>query len=216
MVARLLNVPRDLIMRPVKVGAFLIACGNRAFGNFFSGGSGLINPLRIAVFVAVLAGSSAVVFAGKQGRADLSTMVTPIYTVEGDAFVKHNGDRYSNRPLYCNHIYAIALAGDKPTAMVGKMSNIYGNLMFAFVRGGHGVWLQNASDITSKYRPGRMEWTVGDQSWGCNGGSSGNSAVGPGAGHGGETARGKRAAGRFAGVGQRSCHGAEGEHPLAV
>ena len=127
----------------------------------------MVNPLRIAVFVAALAGSSAVVFAGKQGRVDLSTMVTPIYTVEGDAFVRHNGDRYSNRPLYCNHVYAIALAGDKPTAMVGKMSNIYGNLMFALVRGGHGVWLQNASDVTSKYRPGRMEWTVGDQSWGA-------------------------------------------------
>jgi hypothetical protein len=106
-------------------------------------------------------------FAGKQGRIDLQTMVTPRYTVEQDAFVRHNGERYWNRPLYCNHIYAIVLAGDKPCAMVGKQAEIFGNLMFALVRNGRGTWLQNASDITSKYRPGRMEWIVGDQAWGA-------------------------------------------------
>ena len=126
-----------------------------------------MNRSRIAAVAVILGCSCASLFAGKQGRVDLSTMVTPIYAVEGDAFVRHNGGRYSNRPLYCNHVYAIVLAGDKPTAMVGKMSNIYGNLMFALVRGGHGVWLQDASDVTSKYRPGRMEWTVSDQSWGA-------------------------------------------------
>ena len=125
-----------------------------------------VNRLRLVFVIAVLAGTSAALYAGKQGRIDLSTMVTPIYAVEGDAFVGHNGDRYSNRPLYCNHVYAIVLAGDKPTGILGKLANIYGNLMFALVRDGHGVWLQNASDISSKYRPGRMEWTVKDQTWG--------------------------------------------------
>ena len=122
--------------------------------------------LKKAAFATALLGAVAPVFAGKQGRIDLATMVNPNYTVEGDAFVRHNGERYSNRPLYCNHIYAIVLAGDKPCAMVGKQSNIYGNLMFALVRGGKGTWLQDASDVTSKYRPGRMEWTVKDQAWG--------------------------------------------------
>ena len=106
------------------------------------------------------------------GRIDLATMVTPRYTVEGDAFVRHNGDRFCNRPLYCNHIYAIVLAGDKPFAMVGKQANILGNLMFALVRNGKGTWLQNASDITSKYRPGRMEWIVKDAAWGATADSS--------------------------------------------
>jgi hypothetical protein len=120
----------------------------------------------IAALVAGVLVSNTGVFAGKQGRVDLSKMVTPLYTVDGDAFTIHNGERYSNRPLYCNHIYAIVLAGDKPCAMVGKMANIYGNLMCALVRGGKGTWLQNASDITSTYRPGRMEWVVKDQAWG--------------------------------------------------
>jgi hypothetical protein len=124
--------------------------------------------LRIpgTIVVAVLTAIATPVFAGKQGRINLQNMVTPLYTVEQDAFVCHNGERYSNRPLYCNHIYAIVLAGDKPCAMVGKQANIYGNLMFALIRGGKGTWLQEASDITSKYRPGRMEWIVKDQSWG--------------------------------------------------
>ena len=38
--------------------------------------------------------------------------------------------------------------------------------MIALVRGGKGKWLFDASDITSKYRPDRMEWIVKDQSWG--------------------------------------------------
>jgi hypothetical protein len=123
--------------------------------------------LRIVAVAAGLLAGTANVFAGKQGRIDLSTMVTPTYTVDGDAFVIHNGARYSNRPLYCNHIYAIVLAGDKPCAMVGKQANIFGNLMFALVRDGKGTWLQNASDVTSTYRPGRMEWIVKDASWGA-------------------------------------------------
>jgi hypothetical protein len=125
---------------------------------------------RIFGIAAVISGSlatTASVFGGKQGRVDLSKMVTPLYTVDGDAFVIHNGERYSNRPLYCNHIYAIVLAGDKPCAMVGKQSNIYGNLMFALVRDGKGTWLQNASDVTSTYKPGRMEWIVKDKAWGA-------------------------------------------------
>ena len=124
------------------------------------------SSLRHVLIAATLAATVTQAFAGKQGRIDLATMVTPKYRVEGDAFVRHNGPSYSNRPLYCNHIYAIVLAGDKPTAMVGKQSNIYGNLMFALVRNGKGIWLQNASDVTSKYRPGRMEWTVKDAAWG--------------------------------------------------
>ncbi len=130
----------------------------------------MIHTLRVMrkfLFTLTLAATAATALAGKQGRIDLATMVTPNYTVEGDAFVIHNGKRYSNRPLYCNHIYAIVLAGDKPSVMVGKQLNILGNLMFGLVRNGKGTWLQNASDITSKYRPGRMEWIVKDAAWGA-------------------------------------------------
>ncbi len=40
-------------------------------------------------------------------------------------------------------------------------------MIFALVRDGKGTWLQNASDITSTYRPGRMEWAVKDAAWGA-------------------------------------------------
>ena len=120
----------------------------------------------IACTAAATAALTTPAFAGKQGRVDLQALVNPVYTVEGDAFVRHNGDRYSNRPLYCNHLYAVVLAGDKPYSTLGHETNILGNLMFALVRDGRGKWLQHASDITSRYRPGRMEWTVKDEAWG--------------------------------------------------
>jgi hypothetical protein len=124
-------------------------------------------PFRTLLLTAALLPAALLpAFAGKQGRIPIGSLQTAIYTVEGDAFVRHNGDRYSNRPLYCNHIYAIVLAGDKPYCQVGNMSHILGNLMFALVRDGKGKWLQDASDITSKYRPGRMEWTIKDGDWG--------------------------------------------------
>ncbi len=114
-----------------------------------------------------LAASVITGFAGRlEQPINLTKLQTPTYTVEGDAFVRHNGDRYCNRPLYCNHTYAVALGGDKPFLMVGDDKSCLGNLMFALLRQGQGKWLQHASDITSKYRPGRMEWIVKDPAWG--------------------------------------------------
>ena len=122
--------------------------------------------IRLALVAATLA-TATTGFAGRQeAPVDLSQLQAPLYAVEGDAFVRHNGDRYCNRPLYCDHTYAVALGGDKPVAMVGDAKSILGNLMFALVRQNRGTWLQNASDITSKYRPGRMEWIVQDAAWG--------------------------------------------------
>jgi hypothetical protein len=114
----------------------------------------------------VLIAAAGTAFAGRQGPFDLSALQTPIYTVEGDAFVRHNGGSYCNRSLYCNHIYAAAFGGDRPYVELGSAKAILGNMMFALVRNGRGTWLQNASDITSKYRPGRMEWIIKDAGWG--------------------------------------------------
>ncbi len=121
----------------------------------------------IILLSAFLAGVGASTVSGKEAHIDLSTVVTPVYKVEGNAFVRHNGDRYLNRSLYCNHIYGAVLAGDKPYGVLGNDASTLGNLMFAFVRDGKGQWLQNATDITSKYRPGRMEWIVKDKAWGA-------------------------------------------------
>lgn len=51
---------------------------------------------------------------GTAGRVDPETLRTPLYTPEGDAFVRHNGDRFNNRPLYCNQTSAIVVTGDRP------------------------------------------------------------------------------------------------------
>ena len=105
--------------------------------------------------------------AGPVGRVDLAALQTPIYTVEGDAFVRHNGDRFGNRPIYANQISAVVLAGDKPYLRFGENKQLLGNFMLAFVRQQHGKWLHDCSDITSRYRPGRMEWTVRDNDFGA-------------------------------------------------
>ena len=43
---------------------------------------------------------------------NMDALRTPLYIVEGDAFVRHNGERFNNRPLYCNQISAIVAAGE--------------------------------------------------------------------------------------------------------
>ncbi len=127
----------------------------------------MIQRIRFTLIAAALAATTTIGYAGRQETPiDLAELQTPLYTVKGDAIMRHNGDRFCNRPLYCNHIYAAALGGDKPTAMVGNKKSFLGNLMFALIRQGSGKWLQDASDITSIYRPGRMEWVVTDASWG--------------------------------------------------
>ena len=114
-----------------------------------------------SIFLLLMAGVLPV-SAGTVGRADLSALKTPIYTVEGDAFVRYNGDRFCNRPLYANQIPAVVLAGDKPFLKFGENKVMLGAFMLALKRGQHAKWLQDFSDIASRYRPGRMEWIVRD------------------------------------------------------
>lgn len=103
--------------------------------------------------------------AGRQERVDVGSLVNPVYDVTGDSFVRRNGNSYCNRPLYCHHTDAIVLGGDKPYVVLGAGKEVLGSLMFALVRKDKGEWLQNASDITSIYRPGRMDWRISDPSW---------------------------------------------------
>jgi hypothetical protein len=97
---------------------------------------------------------------------DPETLRTPIYSPEGDAFVRRNGDRFNNRPLYCNQTSAIVVAGDRPLIRFGG-SVLNGTFMAALVRGQKAKWLHDWSDITSKYRPDRMEWTLKDAGFGA-------------------------------------------------
>ncbi len=93
---------------------------------------------------------------------DPETLRTPVYTPEGSAIVRHNGDRFNNRPLYCNQTSAIVVARDRPLIRFGNGSVLNGSFMAALVRGNKAKWLHDWSDITSKYRPDRMEWTLKD------------------------------------------------------
>jgi hypothetical protein len=110
---------------------------------------------------------AASVMAGPVGRVDMSTLQTPLYTVEDGAFVRHNGDHFGNRPLYCNQISAMVLAGDRPVVRLGKENVMEGSFLLALVRSGQGKWLHDCSDITAKYHPGRMEWIVRDETLGA-------------------------------------------------
>jgi hypothetical protein len=121
--------------------------------------------LLLACVVARLVPSAA--RAGTAGRMDPATLRTPVYRPEGQAFVRHNGERFNNRPLYCNQINAIVVAGDRPLIRFGSGSVLNGTFMAALVRGNQGKWLHDWSDITAKYRPDRMEWILKDGAFGA-------------------------------------------------
>jgi hypothetical protein len=111
--------------------------------------------------------SVAAALAGPIGRVNPDTLITPLYTVEGNALVRHNGERFNNRPLYCNQLPAIVLAGDRPLLRFGSGSGQCGTFIVALARGNQAKWLFHASDITARYRPGRMEWLIRDAAFGA-------------------------------------------------
>ncbi|MGA2499972.1 MAG: DUF4450 domain-containing protein, partial [Tepidisphaeraceae bacterium] len=123
-------------------------------------------PIVMLLAFALLLGAASTAHGGSQGRVDMEMLHTPIYSPEGQAIVRHNGDRFNNRPLYCNQISAIVVAGDRPLIRFGSGSVLNGTFMAALVRGDRAKWLHDWSDITSKYRPDRMEWTLRDDTFG--------------------------------------------------
>ena len=85
------------------------------------------------------------------------------YHPEGDAIVVHNGGQSYNRPLYCHRIWPVVYAGDKPQLLGLDWAGGFGRLSIGIIRQGKGVWLHDFQDITSRYRPGRMEWLLRDE-----------------------------------------------------
>lgn len=106
-------------------------------------------------------------YGGPVGRVDPNTLRTPNYEVAGDAFVRHNGDRFNNRPLYCNQVSAIVVAGDRPLVRLGQGPVLNGTFMAALVRGDRARWLHDWTDRTSTYRPDRMAWRLKDDGFGA-------------------------------------------------
>ena len=105
--------------------------------------------------------------AGSVGRTDPATLEKPLYTVEGDALVRHNGDRFNNRPLYCNQTSAIVIAGDRPLVRFGNGSVLHGTFMAAMARGGRAKWLHDWTDTTTIFRPDHVEWVLKDAAFGA-------------------------------------------------
>ncbi len=102
------------------------------------------------------------------GAADATdAAVAPVYAVEDGAFVRHNGDRFNNRPLYGNQLTAVAVGGDRPLLRFGLGVTQSGTFLLGLARGGTSRWLHEASDITMRYRPGRLEWVVRDAAFGA-------------------------------------------------
>ena len=125
------------------------------------------NPqLLLSTFTAVLllgAGARA----GSTGRTDPGMLRAPLYDAEGTAIVRRNGERFNNRPLYCNQLSAIVLAGDRPLVRFGNGAVLNGTFMAALARGTKAKWLPDFSDRTAKYRPDHMEWILKDGAFGA-------------------------------------------------
>jgi hypothetical protein len=91
---------------------------------------------------------------------------TPVYIARDDAIARHNGDRFNNRPLYCNQITGIVLTGDRPLVRLGNGPTLSGTFIVALARGDHAKWLHEFSDVTAAYRADRMQWSLRDSDFG--------------------------------------------------
>ena len=84
------------------------------------------------------------------------------YVEQQGAIVGHNRPFFNNRPLYGDHGPAVTLAGDRPHLRFANKPNVFGCLTLAIHRGPATRWLHDCAEVTSRYRPGRMEWQVSD------------------------------------------------------
>lgn len=115
----------------------------------------------VSAFAALLA-CAANVSAGPTNGPDFSKLQTPIYRVDGTSFVRDNGGRLNNRPLYGNQVYYVTLAGDRPMLRVGGANIHNGVFMLAYVRGESAMWLHDFGQVTSRYNAGHMQWSIAD------------------------------------------------------
>lgn len=84
------------------------------------------------------------------------------YVEQQGAIVGHNRPFYNNRPLYGDHGPAVTLAGDRPHLRFANKPNVFGCMTFAIQRGQAVRWLHDCAEVTSRYRPGQMQWEVSD------------------------------------------------------
>ncbi len=84
------------------------------------------------------------------------------YRPDGDAFAIVNGVERFNRPLYGGNTAFRADGGDKPEFVL-YLPGRGGNLRFAVQSAdGSRWWLHHARSITTRYRPGELEYRIED------------------------------------------------------
>jgi len=103
-----------------------------------------------------------VIQSGRSLDSPESILSSNPYLAEQGAIVGHNRPFFNNRPLYGDHQPAFAAAGDRPHLRFANKPNIYGNLTLAVQRGEATRWLHDFADVTSRYRPGRIDWVCRD------------------------------------------------------
>lgn len=103
--------------------------------------------------------------AGQEGGVFLSARTEPYYGCEAGAVVRDNGERFHNRPLYCNHIRTYVLAGDQPMVRLVQDPCVFGNMQFAVRRGGETAALQAFSDRQTRFEPNRVTWVLQHDAW---------------------------------------------------
>ncbi len=117
----------------------------------------------IALLLAALGGS-----AEAAPRPNLvSNIARPLrYMPDHGDFVIHNGAEFFNRSLYGGHSAFRVDGGDKPEFLL-YLPGRGGNLRLG-VRTSSGVmWLKDAHDITTRYRPGELIYDIRDPAFGA-------------------------------------------------
>jgi hypothetical protein len=79
-----------------------------------------------------------------------------VYSAEGGSIIAHGLKRYHNRPLYCNQLQAVVLAGDLPHIRFLHEPYVGGCLMMAIERDGKGRWLQDFTDVEFRFHDARV------------------------------------------------------------
>ncbi len=90
------------------------------------------------------------------------------YRPEGEDFVIRNGTETFNRPLYGGHTAFRIDGGDRPEFVL-YLPGRGGNLRFAVETPAGAVWLHDAAEIETRYRPGELHYDVRDPRWAGSG-----------------------------------------------
>jgi len=83
------------------------------------------------------------------------------YQPDNGDFVIKNGKNKFNRSLYGVNTEFRIEAGDVPEFAL-YLPGMGGNLKFALTKGDKAIWLADAAEIESRYRPGEMIYTISD------------------------------------------------------